>query len=243
MNIFQGIGIGLLITSSFSTIYQQNLLINSGLLVENKIEVSEQVIKNDYKYLKEDIKIPQLKSDLFKERADLINSNIKNDILPKVADAEKTAKEYFDNTGNVVIPTFPFEIISNYIVNLNNTKLISIYNDYYEYLGGAHGNTIRTSYTVDKQNVRLLILQDLFSKNSNYKDIINKEIVRQINLEPDIYFNSGKDFKGIKDNQDYYLNGENLIIYYQLYEIAPYVAGIREFKIPLKMFGENYLYH
>ena len=243
MNIFQGIGIGLLITSSFSTTYQQNLLINSGLIVENKIEVSEQVIKNDYKYLKEDIKIPQLKSDLFKERADLINSNIKNDILPKVADAEKTAKEYFDNTGNVVIPTFPFEIISNYIVNLNNAKLISIYNDYYEYLGGAHGNTIRTSYTVDKQNVRLLILQDLFSKNSNYKDIINKEIVRQINLEPDIYFNSGKDFKGIKDNQDYYLNGENLIIYYQLYEIAPYVAGIREFKIPLKMFGENYLYH
>lgn len=243
MNIFQGIGIGLLITSSFSTTYQQNLLINSGLLVENKIEVSEQVIKNDYKYLKEDIKIPQLKSDLFKERADLINSNIKNDILPKVADAEKTAKEYFDNTGNVVIPTFPFEIISNYIVNLNNTKLISIYNDYYEYLGGAHGNTIRTSYTVDKQNVRLLILQDLFTKDSNYKDIINKEIVRQINLEPDIYFNSGKDFKGIKDNQDYYLNGENLIIYYQLYEIAPYVAGIREFKIPLKMFGENYLYH
>ena len=243
MNIFQGIGIGLLITSSFSTTYQQNLLINSGLLVENKIEVSEQVIKNDYKYLKEDIKIPQLKSDLFKERADLINSNIKNDILPKVADAEKTAKEYFDNTGNVVIPTFPFEIISNYIVNLNNAKLISIYNDYYEYLGGAHGNTIRTSYTGDKQNVRLLILQDLFTKDSNYKDIINKEIVRQINLEPDIYFNSGKDFKGIKDNQDYYLNGENLIIYYQLYEIAPYVAGIREFKIPLKMFGENYLYH
>ena len=243
MNIFQGIGIGLLITSSFSTTYQQNLLINSGLIVENKIEVSEQVIKNDYKYLKEDIKIPQLKSDLFKERADLINSNIKNDILPKVADAEKTAKEYFDNTGNVVIPTFQFEIISNYIVNLNNTKLISIYNDYYEYLGGAHGNTIRTSYTVDKQNVRLLILQDLFTKDSNYKDIINKEIVRQINLEPDIYFNSGKDFKGIKDNQDYYLNGENLIIYYQLYEIAPYVAGIREFKIPLKMFGENYLYH
>lgn len=243
MNIFQGIGIGLLITSSFSTTYQQNLLINSGLIVENKIEVSEQVIKNDYKYLKEDIKIPQLKSDLFKERVDLINSNIKNDILPKVADAEKTAKEYFDNTGNVVIPTFPFEIISNYIVNLNNAKLISIYNDYYEYLGGAHGNTIRTSYTVDKQNVRLLILQDLFTKDSNYKDIINKEIVRQINLEPDIYFNSGKDFKGIKYNQDYYLNGENLIIYYQLYEIAPYVAGIREFKIPLKMFGENYLYH
>ncbi len=243
MNIVQGIGIGLLITSSFTTSYKQNVLITCGLIVENKIEVSEEVIKNDYKYLKEDIKIPYLKSDLFKERVDSINSSIKNDILPKVADAEKTAREYFDNTGNVIIPNFPFEIMSNYTVNLNNPKLISIYNDYYEYLGGAHGNIIRTSYNVDKQNVRLLMLQDLFIKNSNYKDIINKEIVRQINLEPDIYFDSGKDFKGIKDNQGYYLTGENLIIYYQLYEIAPYVAGIREFKIPLKMFGENYLYH
>ena len=120
MNIVQGIGIGLLITSSFTTSYKQNVLITCGLIVENKIEVSEEVIKNDYKYLKEDIKIPYLKSDLFKERVDSINSSIKNDILPKVADAEKTAREYFDNTGNVIIPNFPFEIMSNYTVNLNN---------------------------------------------------------------------------------------------------------------------------
>ena len=52
MNIVQGIGIGLLITSSFTTSYKQNVLITCGLIVENKIEVSEEVIKNDYKYLK-----------------------------------------------------------------------------------------------------------------------------------------------------------------------------------------------
>ena len=63
MNIVQGIGIGLLITSSFTTSYKQNVLITCGLIVENKIEVSEEVIKNDYKYLKEDIKIPCLKRE------------------------------------------------------------------------------------------------------------------------------------------------------------------------------------
>lgn len=241
MNIFQSIGIALLITSSFCTTYQQNVWINCGLIVENRLEVSEEVIKNDYKYLKEDIKIPQLKSDLDKNKVNSINDTIKNDILPKVSEAEKIAKEYFGN--NSITPNFPFEIVSNYNVKLNDSKLISIYNDYYEYLGGAHGLTTRTSYTIDKEEVRLLTLQDLFVKNYNYKDIINSEIIRQINLEQDIYFDSGKDFKGIKDNQDYYLDGENLIIYYQLYEIAPYVAGIREFKIPIKIFGENYLYH
>ena len=33
------------------------------------------------------------------------------------------------------------------------------------------------------------------------------------------------------------------MIYYQLYDIAPYVFGIPEFKIPLKLFNENYVYY
>ena len=241
MNIFQGIEAVLLITFSLCTTYPQNVLMNCGLIVENKIEVNENIIMNDYKYLKENIKIPQLKNDLFKEKIDLINNTISKDILSKVSEAEKVSKEYFDNAAGI-IPKFPFEIISEYTITLNNPKLISIYNDYYEYLGGAHGMTTRTSYTIDKENIRLLKLQDLFKKEYSYKDVINNAIIRQIKLNSDIYFNSGNDFKGIGDNQNYYLDNDNLIIYYQLYEIAPYVAGIREFKIPIQMFGENFLY-
>ncbi|MBE6071476.1 MAG: DUF3298 and DUF4163 domain-containing protein [Clostridium butyricum] len=241
MNVFQGIEAVLLITFSFCTTYPQNVLKDCGLIVENKIEINERVITNDYKYLKENIKIPKLKNDLFKEKIELINNSIAKDILPKVSEAEKISKEYFDNATGI-IPKFPFEIESVYTITLNNPKLISIYNDYYEYLGGAHGMTTRTSYTIDKENIRLLKLQDLFKKEYSYKDVINNEIIRQIKLNPDIYFNSGNDFKGIGDNQNYYLDNNNLIIYYQLYEIAPYVAGIREFKIPIQMFGENFLY-
>ena len=32
-------------------------------------------------------------------------------------------------------------------------------------------------------------------------------------------------------------------MYYQQYEIAPYASGIPQFKIPLSLFGENYLYN
>jgi len=44
-------------------------------------------------------------------------------------------------------------------------------------------------------------------------------------------------FQGIAPEQNYYLDGENLFIYFNQYEIAPYAAGIREFKIPRTLLG------
>ena len=39
------------------------------------------------------------------------------------------------------------------------------------------------------------------------------------------------DFYGIKDNQKFYLDDSKIVIYFDLYEIAPYAAGIPEFPI------------
>ena len=36
---------------------------------------------------------------------------------------------------------------------------------------------------------------------------------------------------------DYYISNDELVIVFQLYEIAPYVSGIREFKFSLAELG------
>lgn len=242
MGIITNITSGILISSMLYTSYPQYLLINSEIQSENRIKIGEKLITKNLIYLKEDIKIPQLKDGNDEKKINLMNDAINNDILPKVDEAEKISKEYFDIPGQEK-PTFPYEIYSKYIVTNDSKDIISLYNDYYEFLGGAHGITTRTSYTIDKDKENFLLLKDLFASGYDYKDIINKEIRNQISKESENYFDSGSEFKGINDNQGFYIDGNNLVIYYQIYDIAPYVFGIPEFKIPLSLFDTNFIYY
>jgi hypothetical protein len=231
----------MIITSMLYTAYPQQLWISSKIQSENKLTVVEKSITKNLDYIKEDIKIPQLIAGSDEKKISLINNVINNNILPKVEDAEKTSKEYFGGQGQEK-PTFPYEIYSRYKITQDKNLLLSLYNDYYEYLGGAHGITTRTSYTIDKEKESLITLKELFVPGYSYSDIINKNIKEEISKNPDNYFDSGKAFKGINENQSFYIEGDNLVIYYQLYDIAPYVFGIPEFKIPLKIFDKNYVY-
>ena len=39
------------------------------------------------------------------------------------------------------------------------------------------------------------------------------------------------EFKSIEDKQKFYIQDDNIVVYFDLYDIAPYAAGIPEFKI------------
>lgn len=231
-----------IIGSMLCTAYPQQLCIISEIQSENKFKLVEKSIIKNLDYLKEDIKIPQLVNGNDEKKINLINNVINRGILTKVEEAEKTSKEYFGVLGQEE-PTFPYEIYSKYTITEDNSLLLSLYNDYYEYLGGAHGMTIRTSYTIDKDKESLITLKELFVQGYPYNDIINKKIMEEISKNPENYFDSGNIFKGISENQTFYIKGDDLVIYYQLYDIAPYVFGIPEFKIPLKLFDKNYIYY
>ena len=232
----------IIISSMLYTAYPQELCISSKIQSENKFRVGEKSIKKNLDYLKEDIKIPQLIDGSDEKKTSVINNVINNNILTKVEDAEKTSKEYFGGQGQEK-PTFPYEIYSRYTITQDNNMLLSLYNDYYEYLGGAHGMTTRTSYTIDKEKEGLLTLKELFVQGYPYSDTINKKIKEEISKNPNNYFDSGEIFKGISENQSFYIEGDNLVIYYQLYDLAPYVFGFPTFKIPLKVFDKNYIYY
>lgn len=232
----------IIIGSMLYTAYPQKMCISCIIQRENKFTLGEKSISKSLDYFKEDIKIPQVLDGNDEKKINIINDAINNAILPKAEEAEKTSKEYFGMEGQEK-PRFPFEVYSRYTIGMDNKSLVSLYNDYYEYLGGAHGMTTRSSYTIDKEKEKLLTLKELFVQGYSYSDIINKSIKEEIEKHPSDYFDSGSEFKGISENQSFYIDGNNLVIYYQLYDIAPYVFGIPEFKIPLKVFGQNYVYY
>lgn len=107
-------------------------------------------------------------------------------------------------------------------------------NSYNYPFGAAHGMPGLVYKHIDLQTGRFYQLKDLFKKNSNYvkklSDIIEKQIKSQ-GSNSSVWLDS---YKGIKEDQPFYISAETLNIYFLPYEIAPYAAGFPTFKIPYK---------
>lgn len=136
-----------------------------------------------------------------------------------------------------------FEGASKYNVYCNDGKFISIVSNNYFYAGGAHGMSTLVPYNYDLENGNKLELSDMFNKGFDYQQFINTKIKSDIEKNKSDYFNNGADFKGIKENQDFYFSKDGITIIFQLYEIAPYAGGFKYFNIPMDNIKENIKYN
>ena len=229
----------LLITNLFNLGYPHGVLINNRSKNEEQVNIVDKVIRERDETLKIDVIIPEVKGLPDKEKDKELNDKISKWTTDWINDIRSIAKENFLPGSK---PNFPYEAVSRYVVLNNDTTIVSMYIDYYQFTGGAHGITTRIPYTVEVKSGKILGLKDLFNENYDYKGTINEEVKRQIALDKDKYFDGGEVFKGIKDNQSFYIEGDNIVIFFGQYEIAPYVAGIVEFRIPVTLFKSAYVY-
>ncbi len=115
----------------------------------------------------------------------------------------------------------------------NKNNFISMINEEYTYLGGAHGSTAWRALNVDTVKNKTLTLSDLFA-DSGYKETLNRMISELVLEKPDEY----KDLWAkpeLKDSHqnDFYIEDGNLVIYFQPYDLSYYARGFVEF--PLKL--------
>lgn len=221
----------LLIISIILLISTNSFAIDDKTINPNPI-ITSKVIKEDLKYIHQDITYPIITISNNKDSQEKINKKIGGDVETWREDLNKSAKQYEEDYKDIQGELIPFEIVSKYQVGLNKNNILSIPIDYYQYTGGAHGLTIRNGYNFKVNTGTLLKLGDLFKEKYDYVTIINNEVKKQIAQKPEDYFDNGTVFKTIKPDQEFYLTNSEIVIYFQLYEIAPYVGGIREFKIP-----------
>lgn len=228
----------LIVINIINSFYPQSMLVNFQSKNEEVNDIVDKVIEEKGKYVVVDVIIPIIKNIENKKREDEINNKIQKWTEEWINDIKLIAKENLDTN---VAPLFPYEANAKYQVK-NNKTLLSLYIDYYQYTGGAHGITTRKPYNIDKKSGNELNVKDLFSEGYDYRNTINKVIKGEIEKNKDMYFTGSEGFSGIKDNQGFYIEDDNLVIYFGQYEIAPYAAGMPEFKLPLEMFKNNYLY-
>lgn len=231
--------ITMLIIFLFTSSYPQAMLINEKTKSDKKIEIVDKVIKSTEKVLEIDVEIPQINglNDKTKEKEF-------NDLIVKwtedwIKDIKQITKENFYPGLSTA---FPYQAVAKYKVGRNDERVLSLYIDYYQFTGGAHGITTRKAYSLDIDSGKILSIKDLFKTDYKYDEAINSEIRKQIETDKDKYFSGKEGFNGISENQNYYLVDDSIVIYFQQYEIAPYAAGIVEFNIPVELFENNYIY-
>lgn len=181
-------------------------------------------------YIDVDIKIPIIKyGNKITEKS--MNKELSKEILELEEKLNKEAKENYTDQKDGEFRKYSFK--TDFQVEYENRNIISIIENIYYYTGGAHDMILKNSYNFDMNTGNLIYLKDLFKNDVDYRKIIVDEVKEEINKEPGLYYdNVASSINGIPINQRFYLTKDGIIIYYDLYDIAPYVSGIREFTIP-----------
>lgn len=220
-------------------------------MIAYNLTVKENVLKKDMYYkehliLTYSIKYPQFISDKFRLFLAKLNLYYKTQATlfqrVQISKLYQTAIDDYEYSVTNGFPIHQYEVIVEYTLTYNENCTLSLYFDRYEFTGGAHGMTYRNSDTWDLTRGRRMNLEDFFPQHKDFMEFVQNEINRQIaaDIENDnnIYFDDYTDL--VKENfnvKNFYVTDEGVVIYFQLYEIAPYVSGIRTFTIPFSEAG------
>lgn len=122
------------------------------------------------------------------------------------------------------------EIFGTYKIAVNRNSILSVVLDVYTFKWhAANGLDVQKSITPNLQNGEAYYFYNLFKPDSDYKAVIDTIIVKQIN-ERQIPLIAP--FPGVTGDQEYYLTGKSLVVYYQAIQFTPHYVGIPEFTIP-----------
>ena len=100
---------------------------------------------------------------------------------------------------------------------------------YYYPIGAAHGTPWISGHHFNINTGRGYILEDLFIKGSNYKARLEDIIEEKMKENQEDYFDFAE--PEIVNNQYFLLTENSVDIYFQVYEIASYAAGMPSFQI------------
>lgn len=206
-------------------------------------EIKNVELKNELKYkdtviLTYKIHYPKITSSSCEFGIDTFNKFNENKALKLDQYVNTTlfeeAKQVYDYNMQNGYPIMVFEVILEYNITYNEECIISLYYDQYEFTGGAHGNTIRTSQNWDLQSGCQIPLSYFYPNNPYYIiDIlknINSQIKEQMQSGSNQYFDNYCELVLETFNlESYYLTPNAIAIYFQQYDIAPYSSGIPVF--------------
>lgn len=194
-------------------IWSQNIIIP----LNGKYVVKEEKYKPNNDYL---VYYPQVKGMKNIEAQNSVNNKLRE--LSQVKPIDVNAQLDYNYFGDFSIEFFKKKLL-----------VMELWGYNYPF-GAAHGMPTRSYAHVDLESGRVYELKDLFKENSNYVKVLSDIIENQIKSNEEYSYVWLDSYKGIKEDQPFYLTENALYIYFYPYDIAPYAAGFPTFKIEFK---------
>lgn len=128
-----------------------------------------------------------------------------------------------------------YEYYNTYEVLSDNDGFVSILLDSYQYEGGAHGISSKKVVNIDLNKKDVLSLSSLFVEDADYSKILLDEIKKSIESDPAKYEGVTVPTK-LPSEDDFYFDfdNQNLVVYYEPYELAAGVFGFIYINIPME---------
>lgn len=198
-----------------------------------------------------DIRIPQIKETNKTEYLVKINDfymdrfNQVVEIECKEA-ANETLTIYLDyleglenSSGDYSFGIAPYSIDKDFHVNYNDKGFLSLSIMESYYWGGAHPISFIDSQTFDINAGQMLTLGKLFKTDeaSALNLILNKISQQIIEAGTEELYLFDEALEILHESfyeEDFFIDGQDLVLYFQSYAIAPYSSGFPEFRIPLE---------
>lgn len=216
--------------------YEPYYLEKSGGLVYKPNDVIK--LNNTYSVLKEKYKPninyliynPVVKGIKDRKVQDAINNKLKElSYFKPYAEEDSKDKEVVITQDDVL----DYDYYGDFNIQYFKGNLLGLeLEGYYYPIGAAHGMPSKKTPTINLVTGEFYNLEDLFMGGVYWTGELNKIIKNMIENDFQYEYVFKDDFKGIKENQDFYIDKDNLYIYFAPYEIGPYSAGFITFKIP-----------
>ena len=189
----------------------------------------------DKDYIKGEILVPQIDGLNDKSFEQKLNKELLKEALTRQKSILKDAKMYAkDLKVDQMTPQFEYLESFTPIKTREPYFILELFK--YQYSGGAHGLANFSYLVVDTSKSKVVTLKDLFKDQVNYRDIINEQISQMIKkreAQGEFFFTGSDGFQSISETQPFYINEQgDLVIVFNVYEIAPYAAGPQYFVIP-----------
>lgn len=124
------------------------------------------------------------------------------------------------------------ELTGGFDLKNNQQHVLSLTHSVYSFAGGAHGMTVQRALTFDSRTGRAYTLEELFAPGADFIPRLNEIIQAQL-VERGWFENVLGPYEGITTDQPFYVADKTLVIYFDLYELMPYVYGIPYFPISI----------
>lgn len=152
-----------------------------------------------------------------------LNAEIKSKVDTAADEVRGAAKDLVGREG------FSATLNSSYQYFFNE-DLVSLWILWDNYTGGAHGLYWIDSYTFNTDTGQIYSFPELFQEGMGGVEYITAQILDEVKDNQNKYFDTAvKTIEDYKGDYQFLINGDELVVYFPLYDIAPYVAGIQHF--------------